>query len=83
MRMRASRGLVAALAGIAITIFAWFSPWAWPGWPALVGLRLLGGFLEPESGVRAAVATLLIAANVGVWAVVVRLALHLLERDRE
>lgn len=69
-----SRGFIAALAGLAITIFAWFSPWVWPAWPSILVFDTFdhGGFAELSHNGQAAVTVLLIALNVAVWALIVR-----------
>ena len=75
-----SRGFIAALGGIAITLLAWFGSWAWPGWPASFALDLLGrirDFAELPRIVKASVVVLLIIINVGVWAAVIRAAMLL------
>jgi hypothetical protein len=80
---RVSRGFVAALGGVAMTLLAWFGSWAWPGWPASVALDLLGRFAEfPElpRAEKGAFVVLLIIINVGVWAGVIRVAMLLLPR---
>ena len=66
------------MAGIAITVLAWFGPWAWPAWPALVLLDL--AFSPPRSlaslpfGIRSAVVVVLMGINVGFWGVICALA---------
>lgn len=78
-----SRGFIAALGGIAITLLAWFGSWAWPGWPASLALDLLGRFREfPEFPrvAKAAIVVLLIISNVGAWAGVIRTAMLLLPK---
>ena len=80
---RMSRGFVAVLGGVAMTLLAWFGSWAWPGWPASVALDLLGRFAEfPELPYfeKGAFVVLLIIINVGVWAGVIRVAMLLLPR---
>jgi hypothetical protein len=77
---RISRGFIAALGGIAMTLLAWFGSWAWPGWPASFALDLLGRFRDfPELPriVKASVVVLLIIVNVGVWAGLIRAAMLL------
>ena len=82
---RVSRGFVATLGGVAMTLLAWFGSWAWPGWPASVALDLLRGFASfpelPHAG-KASFVVLLIIINVGVWAAVIRGAMQLLPRRR-
>jgi hypothetical protein len=69
-----SRGFIAAIGGIAVTLLAWFGPWAWPGWPASVAIDLLTRFTQyPESHLgRSGMVILLIIINVGIWAAVIR-----------
>ena len=70
-----SRGFIAALAGIAITLFAWYAPWAWPAWPAFTTIDLIFGsntaFAELPLVTRAATITMLIIVNVAFWGAVV------------
>ncbi|MGK2858845.1 MAG: hypothetical protein ACSLFQ_16730 [Thermoanaerobaculia bacterium] len=76
--MRPSRGFASALAGVAMTIFAWIGPWSWPAWPALAVLRLAfppeRSFAALPFGARATIVALMIALNVAVWGVVAFLA---------
>ena len=65
-----SRGFLCALAGLAITLFAWFTPWKWPAYPALVALS----FLKTTGTTQAArdvVIVVLIAINTAVWGAIV------------
>jgi hypothetical protein len=81
--MRVSRGFVATLGGVALTLLAWFGSWVWPGWPASYALDLLGHYSSfPDLPRLAKVATvvLLIVINVGTWALVIRGAMQLLSR---
>ena len=64
-----SRGFVASLAGLAITIFAWFSPWSWPAWPALA-LIAVSNTPVTYAG-RATFVVAAIVLNVSVWSVIV------------
>lgn len=70
-----SRGFICALAGVAITIFAWFSPWLWPAWPAFTVLEIAFSPERPFSALdplgRGAVVILLIVINVAAWAAIV------------
>ncbi|HVT43042.1 MAG TPA: hypothetical protein VMT00_01510 [Thermoanaerobaculia bacterium] len=73
--MRPSRGFLSALAGLGVTILGWYSPWAWPAWPATVGLDLFfADFSEMSYGARAAAVVVLIALNVAVWALIAHTA---------
>jgi hypothetical protein len=68
-----SRGFLSALAGVAMTLFAWYGPWAWPAWPAFAVIDLVfghGGFADLPYATRSAVVVGLIIVNVSVWGVV-------------
>lgn len=81
-----SRGFIAALGGIGMTLLAWYGSWAWPGWPASVTIDLLGRFAdfsELPRGTKAVAVVLLIIINVGVWAAMIRALLLLLPRRVE
>ena len=75
-----SRGFIAALAGIAMTLFAWYGPWAWPAWPAFTTIDVLFGsntaFAELPCAVRAVTITMLIIVNVTFWGAVVWIAMR-------
>jgi hypothetical protein len=79
--MRVSRLFLCALIGIAMTLFAWYGPWAWPAWPAFTALNLMFGsgerWDELPHGQRALVLVALILINVGFWAAVAWLAYRL------
>lgn len=79
-----SRGFVSTLAGIAMTLLAWYGPWAWPGAPAFAVIRMTFGtdsnFADLEFRMKALFVILLIVVNVATWAAVVRSALALLHR---
>lgn len=79
-----SRGFIAALAGIAMTLFAWFGPWAWPAWPALAIIDVVFGsntaFGELPFGTRAITVTVLIMVNVMFWAGLAWIAGRMLRR---
>lgn len=66
-----SRGFVCALIGVAMTLLAWYGPWAWPAWPAFAVIRLFFGsgesWLELPFVARSAVLALLILVNVSFW----------------
>ena len=68
-----SRGFVCAMFGIAMTLFSWFGPWAWPAWPALTAMTILVGtqtsFADLPHATRGAILVLLIAINIAFWAV--------------
>ena len=63
-----SRGFVCALFGVAMTLFSWFGPWAWPAWPALTTMRLFPDFADYAFSVRGAIIVMLIAINSAFWA---------------
>jgi hypothetical protein len=78
-----SRGFLAALGGVAMTLLAWFGSWAWPGWPASFAIDLLGfaDFAELPRLAKSAVIVLLIIINVGTWAVIIRAAMLLARKS--
>jgi hypothetical protein len=78
-----SRGFIAALGGIAMTLLAWFGSWAWPGWPASIAIDLLGfaDFAELPRLAKSAVVVLLIIVNVGTWAALIRATMLLLRKS--
>jgi hypothetical protein len=59
--------------GIAMTLFSWWSPWAWPAAPALAMIRILVGtqtsFADLPYATRATVFVVLIVINVAAWAI--------------
>lgn len=67
-----SRGFACAIFGVAMTLFSWYGPWAWPAFPALTTMRILVGtqtsFADLPYAARAAMIVLLIAINVAFWA---------------
>lgn len=77
--MPVSRGFLCILFGVAITVFAWFSPWSWPAWPAFAVMEL---FLRVPTtyGVRAAIVVLLIVVNVSTWSLAARAIWWALQR---
>jgi hypothetical protein len=84
--IKVSRGFIAALGGVGMTLLAWFGSWAWPGWPASAAIDLLERFADFPDLSRAAksvVVVLLIIINVGTWAGVFRAAMLLLPRRVE
>jgi hypothetical protein len=84
--LKISRGFIAALGGVGMTLLAWFGSWAWPGWPASLALDVLGKFADfpdlPHSA-KATVVVVLIMINVGAWAGVIRAAMLLLPQRVE
>jgi hypothetical protein len=82
--LRPSRGFIAALGGVVMTLLAWFGSWAWPGWPASFAIDLLGfaDFAEFPHFAKSAVVVLLIIINVGTWAAVIRAAMLLVRTSR-
>jgi hypothetical protein len=81
--LHVSRGFIAALGGIAMTLLAWFGSWAWPGWPASVAIDLLrfADFAELPRFAKSAVVVLLIIINVGTWAALIRAAMLLVRKS--
>lgn len=81
-----SPGFVCALFGIAVTILGFADIWLWPAWPAIAVLELLFGppfkWVDLSYEVRAAIVVGLIALNIAVWALSVRLAWWLWLRFR-
>ena len=67
-----SRGFIAALVGLAITFFAWWSPWIWPAWPSIFVFNRIHDFHEYSHSRQAVITVLLIAFNVAAWALVAR-----------
>ena len=76
-----SRGFVSSLAGIAMTLLAWFGPWTWPGWPAFAVIEVAFGsqaaFADLPPLTRAAMVVVLIVINAGCWAAVAALVMRL------
>jgi hypothetical protein len=76
LRDEMSRGFIASLAGIAMTLFAWYGPWAWPAAPAFAVIRIAFGtdsnFADLPYAEKSTVVVLLILVNVGAWAAGVR-----------
>jgi len=81
-----SRGFVAAIIGVLITIGAWFAPWKLPGLPAIVALQLLSRsdttYGDLSAIFRVTLVTGLIALNVTSWALVVYACLWLVSGMR-
>jgi len=61
-----------AMFGIAMTLFSWYGPWAWPAAPAFFVLEKFfgGSYHELPFAGRAAVLVLLIIVNVAAWGAV-------------
>jgi hypothetical protein len=79
-----SRGFIATLGGIALTLLAWFGSWVWPGWPANLALDALGrysAFLDLPRAAKIAVVVALIVINVGTWGLVIRALMQLLPKS--
>ncbi|MFL6248201.1 MAG: hypothetical protein ACJ74H_19410 [Thermoanaerobaculia bacterium] len=79
-----SRGFIASLAGIAMTLFAWFGPWAWPAWPALTIIDVVFGsntaFAELPFAMRAIAVAMLIVVNVTFWAALLWIGARIVRR---
>ena len=82
--MRLSRNFICTLFGIAMTLFSWWSPWAWPAAPALLMIRILVGtqtsFADLPYATRATVFVVLIVINVAAWAIAAILVTMLVQR---
>jgi hypothetical protein len=82
--MKMSRGFIASLAGIAMTLFGWYGPWAWPAAPAFAVIRIAFGtdsnFADLPYAEKGAFVVLLILVNVGAWAVLTRALLTIVDR---
>jgi len=66
-----SRGFACTLAGIAVSIFAWFSPWLWPGLPAVAVMQLVTRYTDiDEQRYRSLIFITLLVLNVATWALV-------------
>ncbi len=69
--MKVSRGFACSLAGLAITILAWYGPWLWPAWPALAIVDVVftpkRSFAALPFDVRAGIIVALITVNVAAW----------------
>jgi hypothetical protein len=78
-----SRGFIATLGGIALTLLAWFGSWVWPGWPASIALDVLGhyaAFPDLPRATKIVTVVALLVINVGTWAVVIRALMQLLPK---
>lgn len=78
-----SRGFLAALGGLGMTLLAWYGPWAWPAWPAFTALDLAfgkGGFTDLPYAEKGAVVVALIAINVAFWGLAIRGGIWIGER---
>ena len=82
-----SRGFFCALAGVALTLFAWYGPWAWPAWPAFAVIDAIWGtnqsFADLPYTVRSLAVAMLIVVNVGVWGLLLRVVVWMGERMQE
>jgi hypothetical protein len=69
-----SRGFISTVVGLGMTLFAWFSPWEWPAWPAFGVISIAFGsnsaFADLPMTTRAAVVVGLIIFNSACWAAV-------------
>jgi hypothetical protein len=68
---RPTTPFLCAIFGIAMTLFSWYGPWAWPAAPAFFILETFfgGSYHELPFAGRAAVLVLLIVVNAGAWAI--------------
>ena len=65
-----SRGFISALIGLAMTLLAWYGPWAWPAWPAFTAIDLFfgkSGFADYPFAGKSGIVLSLIALNVAFW----------------
>jgi hypothetical protein len=79
-----SRGFIATLGGVALTLLAWFGSWVWPGWPASLALDALGqysAFPDLPRAAKVIVVIALIVINVGTWGLVIRALMQLLPKS--
>ena len=71
MSFRPSRGFLASLLGVAMTLLAWYGPWEWPAFPAFTvikyGFGSQSSFGELPYAQRSAAIVGLIAVNVAAW----------------
>lgn len=68
-----SREFRCALAGLGMTLFAWYGPWSWPGWPATTLLDFFLAHAAPSvmSPIAKAFGFVgLIIVNSGFWALI-------------
>lgn len=80
-----SKGFLASVAGIAMTLFAWYGPWAWPAWPAFTVIDLAfgsGGFSELPYAQKAIAVVVLIVVNAGFWAAIAYALMLIFRRHR-
>jgi hypothetical protein len=66
-----------------MTLFAWFGPWAWPGWPAFTAIDLFfghTGFSEYPFAMKSVIFTLLLIINISFWGAIAYVAMRLLAR---
>jgi hypothetical protein len=75
-----SRGFLCAIFGVAMTLFSWFAPWAWPAFPALTTMRLFPDFADFSFAVRGTIIVLVIAINVVFWAAAARVVWWIVQR---
>jgi hypothetical protein len=85
-KVRLSRNFICTLFGLAMTVFSWYAPWAWPAAPALATMRILVGtqtsFADLPYAARGAVLIVLIVINVAAWTTAAMLAWLLVQRVR-
>lgn len=72
--MRLSRPFVCVLIGLGMTLYSWFSRWAWPAFPALTTMQVVFGthrdFADLPFAARGAFVVVLIVVNVAAWALI-------------
>ncbi len=84
VRFRPSIGFLCAAIGIALTIFSWYGPWAWPAWPAFAAMDVAFGsrnnFAELSYRARSIAVVVLIAWNSTFWALLARAGIATAQR---
>jgi hypothetical protein len=76
-----SRTFISSIIGLAMTIFSWYGPWAWPAWPAFTAISLVfgrTGFADYPFALRSAIVVFLIVLNVSFWAAIAWVLMRLL-----
>lgn len=77
--MKLSRGFVAALGGIVMTVLAWFGRWEWPSWPVFIAMDLMFGSSDPFADMTPLIRNLTVvfffALNIAAWGLIVWLLL--------
>jgi len=65
---------------------SWYSPWAWPAWPAFTAIDLVFGtgswYQDLSHAARSVVIVLLITLNMSFWAAIAFLLSQMVRRIR-